>query len=152
MAGLNHDFLVIETGTFSLDDYEKYQSSDRVELHDDFLRYIGDSISWFQSYNPCLEEECVGLCWYGPTIIQFENIEKVKFVFQSWLSLLSLGPETLRLRGAYTWTEGEPESSGAYEELEYRKSEIVDKMEELVSFCTTIQESNGAKCLLHLGI
>ena len=152
MAGLNHSFLVIDKDSFSLNDYEEYQSSDSVELHDDFLQYIADSIAWIPSFNPCIEEKCNGLCWYGPTIISSEGIGKAKSIFRSWLNLFQQGPDILSLKGNYSWIDGDPIESGSYEKLTFKKTEIVDNLEKLVMFCDIIKSSNGAKCLLHLGI
>ena len=152
MAGLNHNFLVIDTNSFSLNDYDEYQSADNVELHDDFLHYIADSLSWISSFNPAMEENCNGLCFYGPTIIFCEGIEKAKSIFLSWLNLFKQGPDKLVLTGSFSWVEGEPIGSGSYDKLTFNRVEIVDKLYKLVMFCDIVENSNGTKCFLHLGI
>lgn len=152
MAGLNHDFWVIENGTFSLDNYDKYQEYDHVEIHDDLLGYFADSISWVSSYNPCKEEETSGLCWYGPTIIFPENAEKFGAIISGWLLILSEAPDVVALRGRWCWTEGDSPDSGSYEKLSFSRIELVEKLSKLVSFCEVVKSSGGKKCLFHLGI
>ncbi|OUR96004.1 hypothetical protein A9Q81_13170 [Gammaproteobacteria bacterium 42_54_T18] len=152
MAGLNHDFLVIESGSFSLDNYDLYSKSNLIEIHDDLLGYFADSLSWASSYNPCTEEETVGLCWYGPTIIEAGNIDKFSSIISGWLQILSEAPDIVALKGGWTWTEGESSETGNYEKLSFSKKGLVDKLSKLVSFCVAIKESGGSQCLLHLGI
>lgn len=152
MSGLNHDFLVIENGTFSLDNYEEYQEADHIEIHDDLLRYFADSILWVSSYNPCNEEETTGLCWYGPTIIPPESAEKLGSIISGWLLILSEAPDIVALKGSWCWIEGDSPYSGSYEKLTFSKIELVEKLSKLVSYCDAVKDSDGRKCLLHLGI
>src|SRR5690554_3669949 len=107
MSGLNHDFLVIESGSFSLDKHAEYKELDRIELHDDLLQYFKDTIKWIPSTNPCINEPIMGLCWYGPTLIESSGIEKARNIFKGWVQLLSLAPEEIVLTGSYGWVEGE---------------------------------------------
>ena len=152
MAGLNHDFLVIESGTFSLDNYEEYQKSDHVEIHDDLLGYFADSISWVSSYNPCTEEEVSGLCWYGPTVIPPVSVEKFGKIITGWLLIISEAPDIVALKGGWCWIEGQPSETGSYEKLSFSKNELVNKLSKLVSYCEAVKESGCKKCLLHIGI
>ena len=152
MAGLNHDFLVIESESFSLDNYDEYKKCDLVEIHDDLLGYFADSLAWLSTYNPCMEEETAGLCWYGPTIIKFESVSKLETILSGWLQILSEAPDIVSLKGAWSWIEGEPQESGGYEKLAFSKNELVSKLKKLVAYCELVRKSNGDQCLLHIGI
>lgn len=152
MAGLNHDFLVINSGSFSMENFQEYQASERVELHDELLLYFSDTLSWISAFNPSLKEKCDGLCWYGATIITVEGIDKAKSIFSGWLRLLSEGPDILQLKGEFCWIEGESPETGNYDKLSFSRSEIVSKLEKLESYCDIVRNSNGTKYLLHLGI
>ena len=152
MAELNHDFLVINTGSYSLDKYQEYQSSDRVEIHDDLLHYFGDTLLWISAFNPSLKKKCRGLCWYGVTMITIEGIDKTKSIFNGWLRLLSEGPDILTLHGEFSWNEGKSPQTGSYNKLSFNQSEIIRELEKLISYCDIVRNGNGTKCLLHLGI
>lgn len=148
----NHAFLVIDTGSFSLDNSGEYRSYEQVELHGGLLTYFEDTLYWIPSYNPCAKTMNNGLCWDGPTIIKDEGVIKAKSIFKSWVRLLSEGPDIISLRGSFTWIEGESPDNGKYERLTFSKSEIVGKLEKLISFCERIENSGGDECLLHLSV
>ncbi|VAW79761.1 hypothetical protein MNBD_GAMMA12-5 [hydrothermal vent metagenome] len=152
MVGLNHDFMIIESETFSLNNYEEYQETDHVEIHDDLLRYFADSISWVSSYNPCKEENTTGLCWYGSTLILPESVGKFESIISGWLLIFSEAPGIMTLKGGWFCSEGDPPDSGSYEKLSFRKIELVEKLSKLISYCESIRVSGGRRCLLHLGI
>jgi hypothetical protein len=152
MAGLNHNFLIIDSGSFSMNNYQEYIDSDHVELHDEILLYFRDTLSWISAFNPSLKEKCDGLCWYGVTIITVEGIDKAKSIINGWVRILSEGPDILKLKGEFYWIVGESPETGDYNKLSISKSEIVSKLEKLDLYCDNVRESNGAKCLLHLGI
>lgn len=152
MAGLNHNFLVIENGSFSMDKYEQYSKWNSVQIHDDLIGYFSDSLSWILSYNPCTEEELIGLCWYGSTIIEGGNVIKFSKIISAWLQMISEAPDLVTLKGNWGYAEGESPESGSYEMLSFSKKDLVDKLSKLLSFCVTIKESDGSQCLLHLGI
>jgi hypothetical protein len=152
MAGLNHEFLIIENGSFSLDRYEELEEIDRVEIHDDLLNYLSDSISWVSTYNPSKKEETSGLCLYGRTIIPPESVGKFESIMSGWLLILSEAPDIVVLKGGWCWTEGDSPDSGSYEKLSFRKSEVIESLSKIVSYCEAVKASGGTKCLLHLGI
>jgi len=151
MSDLNHEFMIIEKYSFSLDKCPEYRKGEKVEIHDDFLDYISDSLSWVKSLNPCKNEPVFGLCWWGPTIFQDESIQKLENIISAWVLLLKNAPSTIELTGGYTWIEGESHETGEYQKLIYSQKIIVSKLEKLISFCKTIKKENN-KCLLHLGI
>ena len=152
MAGLNHEFLVIENGSFSLDRYEELQEIDRVEIHDDLLNYFSDSISWVSTYNPSKKEGTSGLCLYGRTVIPPESVGKFESIMSGLLLILSEAPDIFELKGSWCRTEGDSADSGSYEKLSFRKSEVITKLSKLVSYCEAVKASGSTKCLLHLGI
>lgn len=86
---------------------------DAVHVHDDLLRYMGDTLSWMVCYNPGPTgmPQCAGLNWEGPTIIRRDGAEAMMHVFDSWASLLAGGPRMLQLTGPYTYFSGDEAAS-----------------------------------------
>jgi hypothetical protein len=152
VSGLNHDFQVIDTDSFSLKKQKEYMKDKKVELHDDFLCYISDSIKWIKSFNPARKEVTTGLCWNGPTIISFQNIKKFEKIIMAWITLFENAPSKIHLCGSYGWIEGEPIERGSYQNLIFEKKEILKKLEVLVSLCKIVINDKGKTCLLHYGI
>jgi len=152
MSGLNHRFLLIENESLVFDDFLVYKDCDCVQLHDDFLQYFKDSIQWISSKNPYSDESLMGLCWYGPTIIDDAGIKKTRDIIESWIQLLSLAPDNLELTGSYGWIEGDPKDQGKYQKLVFNKVDILTELSKLVCYCESVINSNGSKCLLHLGV
>lgn len=152
MSGLNHVFLVIEKKSNIRVGYSELTKADHVTIHDDSLRYFADSISWVSTYNPIKEEETNGLCWYGYTVITSENVEKLRSIISGWLLIFSEAPDIVELKGSWGWTEGDSPDSGSYEKLFFSKTELVEKLSKLVSYCDAVRASGGSQCLLHIGI
>ncbi|MFP5285640.1 MAG: hypothetical protein ACLGI9_07875, partial [Thermoanaerobaculia bacterium] len=65
---LNHDFLLRDRSVHPETDYSR--SGKAILLHDDFLRYISDSLKWIPTENPARKgEPGMGLNFWGPTSI-----------------------------------------------------------------------------------
>jgi hypothetical protein len=143
MAGLNHDFLLIDEGSFSIDSYGEYEISDRVELHNDLLGYFADSLSWVSTYNPFKDEEEGGLCWYSATIITQESVEKLGSIIGGWLQLISEAPDIVSLKGNWSWVEGEGPETGSYDKLSFSRNEVEAKLKMLIQYCELVKLSGG---------
>lgn len=151
MTGLDHSFLVINKETFSLTKLEEYRNGNYVALHDDFIHAIYHSQKWIKTINPC-GNECDGLCLYGSTIIKEEGIKTAESIFQSWLSLIENAPENFELGSYVDLSEEKDLDNIRLESYNFKKNEIIPKLKELLNFCEIVNNSNGTKWLLHLGI
>src|SRR5262245_36825972 len=118
MGGLMHDFHLLERSEFEYWDYrEFYNHPDAVQIHDDLLRYIGDSLKWIPCHFPETRGkllECSGLNLIGFTIIKEEGASLAQRVFGLWAELFKHGPEVLQLTGGWTWIDGQPMETGEF--------------------------------------
>jgi hypothetical protein len=92
MAGLNHAFFLVRRSEFSPADHARFIAlPGDVELHDDLLRYLGDTLRWLPAYNPARDEECAGLCMYGNTIYSTRGSELCGYTgfFLAFFALLA---------------------------------------------------------------
>src|SRR3712207_6567195 len=102
MAGLNHEFLLVSRKEHEYSEYMNFiNDPSAIEIHDDLLGYIADTLKWIPTYNPAKSEKCAGLCWYGPTVIQSEGARIAAQIFRAWAELLSCGPRELQLTGSW---------------------------------------------------
>jgi hypothetical protein len=75
-----------------------------VQLRDDVVTYLSDSFRWIRMWNPARAESFVGLCHYGPTLIEGDAAQQFGAIIRAWAALFRLGPEVLDLTGE-TWTQ-----------------------------------------------
>lgn len=147
MAGLYHDFCVVENNKVNFSDFINHKEN--LRIHDDFINYIYDSLIWIKCINPaCNNEEYDGLCLYGPTIIQDKSLLKFKKILSSWVSLFQEAPKEMTLTGYYIQSDEVEE--GYYEKLKYHRDDLIEKLKQLISLCDEAYSND--KCLLHLGI
>ncbi|MEM6256372.1 MAG: hypothetical protein AAF821_25955 [Cyanobacteria bacterium P01_D01_bin.156] len=152
MAGLNHDFLLLSRQDYSESDYNSLINDPRaMQIHDDVVRYIGDSLTWIPTYNPAKKQEGFGLCLYGPTVIRMKGSAQASAIFSAWTNLFLLGTPSLTLTGAWTEIEGKSET-GNYEKIILQRDELVDKLQTIGKYAKQVEESNDNYFLLHLGI
>lgn len=68
---LDHDFLLIDCKIDRDVDLLQYVNDPRaLKLHDDFVRYIADTLVWIPCFNPSIWEPCNGLNMWGVTLIR----------------------------------------------------------------------------------
>jgi len=146
-----HEFTLVPSSASKFD-YDRLKKQPLVEIHDDLLMYMRDSILWLNTLNAGRKRERVeGLCWYGQTLIPAAAIAHFKSIIGAWRNLFSLGPTELQLCGGYISVEGE-EDSGQYEKLTYDRDSILKEFDRLTAFCEEVAKSDGTKNLLHMGI
>ena len=149
MAGLYHEFFIIEKGSFSPDNYEDYRHKEKVALHDDILTYFYDTLQWFNSWNPFTQQSYKGLSLYGVTILQGETLLKFKRILSHWRALFSEAPSQIVLTGGFYWIDEELEN-GTYERLIYDREELISLLEKLISMCEAAHGQE--KEIVHFGI
>jgi hypothetical protein len=115
-----------------------------IQIHDDLLGYMSDTLQWIPTYNPAKSEKCMGLCWYGSTVIKSEGAKIAGQIFRPWAELFSCGSKVLQLTGSWgvEWEEGSPVSEGEYERINVGRDEIVNKMKVLADLADQVAESN----------
>lgn len=152
MAGLNHDFFLVRTADFPPARYRHFLTlPGEIEIHDDLLHYMGDTLAWIPSHNPARGEPCTGLCMYGPTSIHAEGARVAMAVFSAWANLFALGPEELDLTGPYVW-KGDDPSTGEHARLLIARDDLCARLNRLARYSEQVSSSGGELYLLHIGI
>jgi len=100
--GPNHKFFCLRKGEKRYEKFtEFYRATPDVEIHDDLIRYIYDTLLWV----PCThlsgrkKKMTYGLMLYGDTIIKQEGAEIFGHVIESWAHLFSKAPSKFELKG-----------------------------------------------------
>lgn len=78
-----HEFGIIDTISKKLKKYTKYEPKkyNCISIDDEcFTEEIAEKLSNIEMINPCLNEICHNLCYYGITIIPTESLESFKNV------------------------------------------------------------------------
>jgi hypothetical protein len=123
-----------------------------IQINDDLLGYMADTLKWIPTYNPAKAEKSEGLCWCGPTVIKSEGAKVTARIFRAWAELLSCGPKRLRLTGSWGVKEGNPVAEGEYEKIKLDRDEAVIMITALATLADRVAESKDELYILHLGI
>lgn len=132
-----------------------------IHLHDDFVRYIQDTLAWIPTTNPARDEPHCGLCMWGPTLIKAEGAAIAERVFGGWAELLAIGPPRLILTGRFSWAvednaplsgERATQLEGGYDRLEFDREELVRVLRQLAGWCGQVRFGAGRLYLYHDGV
>lgn len=125
-------------------------SSNKVEIHDDIIQYIFDTLRWVPTINTCKNNENgLGLNNWGITLISKDGAEVLMKISKAWADLFSNGPSKIILKGKYTWTD-EKIDQGQYEILEFDRNELVGEFIRLYEYSQSVINENYY--LFHRGI
>jgi hypothetical protein len=159
---LNHDFLLLDRETDGEWVLTRFINDPRaIHLHDDLVRYMGDTLAWVPAYNPARQEPHRGLCMWGPTLIDATGAGVAEHVFRAWGELFAAGPPILTLTGNFSWAaEGErppgagraTQPEGGYDCLEFDRDEVVRTLRLLAHYAERVRSSGGRLYLLHQGV
>ena len=154
MAGLNHDFLLLSIRENSYTYYMRWINNPlAVQIHDDVMDYIQDTLNWVTCYNPAKKMmKHSGLNFCGPTIIKSDGAVVTTKIFTAWANLLSNGPKEIKLTGPYGWIEGESKETGSYSAIKVDRDEVVERFKKLADFSKQVVDSEDELFILHLGI
>lgn len=93
--GPNHKFFCLRKGERRYDNFtDFFHAAPDVEIHDDLIRYIDDTLLWVPCTHLCGRKKKMtyGLMLYGNTIIKQEGAEIFGPVIESWANLFSKAP------------------------------------------------------------
>ena len=154
MAGLNHDFMLLSSREHSYNDFTKWiNDPSAIQIHDDVMGYIQDTLNWVTCYNPAKKMmKHTGLNFYGPTIIKSDGAIVADKIFTAWADLFSNGPNEITLTGNYAWIEGASKETGSYSVVKADRDKIVEGFKELAGFSKQVIDSKDELFILHLGI
>lgn len=138
--GLAHQFAIISQYS-----NESIISSDMdcVSVSEMVIQYIGDSLKWVHTmWNGKKFQE--GISYYGYSVIENDEIIKLKNIITRWVELFCLSPDEFYLTGDFLPDEEK------YENALIKREEIIKTLNSLIFICEkAINE--GAK-ILHNGI
>ncbi|WP_439631738.1 hypothetical protein [Gemmata sp.] len=159
---LNHDFLLLDRDHDGEWELLRFINDPRaIHLHDDFVRYVQDTLAWIPTTNPARGERQRGLCMWGPTLIELEGAGVAERVFAGWAELLAAGPPRLELTGRFSCTAaddapaaGEPvtELEGGHDRLEFDRDDLVVVLRQLTRWCSQVRSGAGRLYLYHGGV
>jgi len=161
-VSLNHDFLLLDRnrdGEWALS--RSIHDPRAIHLHDDFVRYMQDTLAWIPTTNPARGEPHRGLCMWGPTLIETEGAGIAERVFRKWAELLTVGPPCLVLAGGFSWAaeddsppvgERVTQLEGGYDRLEFDRDEVVGILGQLAEWCKQVRFGAGRLYLYHEGV
>lgn len=126
-------------------------NKDVLEIHDDIILYIFDSLKWVpQASNGCSGEKKYGFNYYGITEIDKEGAIVLCNILKAWSDLFKNSPPKLILTGNYSWTEDEKIDTGAYEVIEIDRDKVIGQFNKLMFFAEKAINDNCQ--ILHFGI
>lgn len=137
---LVHEFIIV-----SKDNAQKVISHGTrpVIISDIIIRYINDSLQWICSiWNGGKSKK--GISYYGYSIIEGEEIKKLKKIIMQWEKLFSLSPSEICLTGDFLLDQNR------YEKNKIKKDCIIDELHSLVEMCEEAIKNNAN--ILHSGI
>lgn len=116
---------------------------DFVDVSDILVQYFGDSLKWvYTAWNG--KNRKSGISYYGFSIIEGDEIEKLKNIVKAWKELFFLSPEELNLTGNFLPDEGR------YEKISMVKKEILKELDGCIDICQKAINENAK--VLHNGI
>lgn len=126
-------------------------NKDVLEIHDDIILYIFDSLKWVpQALSGYSNERKYGLNYHGITEIDKEGAIVLYNILKAWSDMFKNSPPMLTLTGIYSWTEGENINTGAYEVIELDRDKVIGQFNKLTSFTEKVINNNCK--ILHFGI
>ena len=115
---LKHSFSIIENK----------EKMEKVDVSDEFINYIKDSILWIDSlWNEKTHNK--GLPYYGKSIISKGEIFKLKGILNAWRELFALAPEKVSLTGDFLIEEMK------YEKIICKKKDLLETIDNLIQLC-----------------
>lgn len=138
--GLVHQFAIIPKE--SSENIIK-SNMESISISDVIIQYIGDSLKWIQTtWNG--KKVKMGISYYGFSVIEGEEIVKIKNIIIQWKSLFCLSPDTFYLTGEFLPTEGK------YDQNLIIKKEVIEILDLFIDLCEKAVATEGK--ILHNGI
>ncbi|MBE1557135.1 hypothetical protein [Sporosarcina limicola] len=152
---MNHEFYLI-ANTTDVKDFWMYRENnnnviDSIEIHDDLIQYIYDSLEWIHSKNPGLRGTTngQGINYHGVTLFDKQSSVDLLNIFSSWRDLIKNAPATFELTGKFFYDE-EGKIGREHEKLVFNRDEVIKLFEKMILMSRQLDEGN--LYLYHCGI
>lgn len=119
------------------------EKNDYVSLDDELIQYISNSLNWVDSIVEDMETE-KGLPYYSDSIIDFENMEKLKQIFTAWKSLFNCAP--LEIKKVDYYDENKKENVYKY----LNRNEFINDLSQAIDLIDLAQKKR--KYIMYEGI
>jgi len=151
---LLHDFSLVRAAEHPLQNYRAFLGvPGTVQVHDNLLSYLWDTLQWIPTFNPPSLKTFAGLDRWGVTVIGHEGAAVSAAIFATWSNLFALGPDQLTLRGNWQFPENDDDAGdGQYARLHFDRAATVDALRRLSSLLDEVARSNAELYVLHIGI
>ena len=137
---LVHQFAIIPK-----DSNEKFISADMdiIEISDNLIQYLEDSLQWIYSkWNG--KEMKSGISYYGFSIIESGEIEKLIKIIEQWKRLFELAPTEFFITGEFLPEENK------YKKIYIKKEDMLRTLSSWIVLCKTAIKKDYK--ILHNGI
>lgn len=118
-----------------------------VSINDHIILYILDTLNFVKFKWPSGEVKNE-LAYYGYSIIEGDEIKKIREIFKGWKIIFNEGNSIITLTGLYT-VLGE-NTEGEYEEIKIEKRKIIKCFDDLINICDIAYKNSYS--ILHLGV
>lgn len=136
---LVHEFAILDNSK----EYFISSKTEKVEVPDELLKYINDSLEWiYSTWNG--DKYNKGLSYYGFSIIEVNEVEKLIKIIRAWKELFECAPCDFLLHGDYLLDEEN------YEKNKFKKDEVIDLFDSLMILCQKAKKQNFK--IIHNGI
>lgn len=116
---------------------------DFIEISDELIRYINDSLNWIKSiWNG--KEEKEGISYYGFSVIKEGELLKLINIIENWKQLFQLVTNEFLITGSFLPEENK------YEKIYVKKEELLEILDSWIKVCRKALTGNGK--ILHNGI
>lgn len=116
---------------------------DFIEISDELIRYINDSLNWIKSiWNG--KEEKGGISYYGFSVIKEGELLKLINIIENWKQLFQFATDEFLITGSFLPEENK------YEKIYMKKEELLEILDSWIKVCRKALTENGK--ILHNGI
>lgn len=116
---------------------------DFIEISDELIQYINDSLNWIKSiWNG--EEEKEGISYYGFSIIKEGELLKLINIIMYWKQLFQFATDEFSITGSFLPEENK------YEKINMKKEELLEILDLWMKVCRKALIENAK--ILHNGI
>lgn len=124
---------------------KKSKIIDMVEVHDDIIQYIFDSLRWIPNSGGSSRDSEYGLYYHGYTNIESNGAAIMRRVFSAWADLFSNAPDQFTIKGTYSIDEDK------FIRITVDRENVVKVLRKVSNFAELVEKDNNLY-IMHCGI
>lgn len=132
-------------------DISKLEFIEIVELENDLMLYLTDSLNWLLKRNPMFTDlrKGQGISYWGLTLYAKEASKHINNIFTSWANLFESSPNPIELTGLFSFEHNE-DKIGGYDKIKLNKTTTINSLRKLAGFGEIIEDGNHY--IYHIGV